>query len=129
MSTGASLEPTALPGLPTDDDQPVFASPWEAQIFALVVGLHQQGCFSWPEWTECLSEEIAALRTKDEADLGDSYYRLWVIVLERILTDKSIVYSDDIQNRATKWRKAYLNAPHGLPVLLASADRHPAENG
>ena len=128
MSTDAFLERSALPGLSTDDDQPVFASPWEAQIFALVVGLHQQGCFSWPEWTECLSAEIAALRTKSEADLGDSYYRLWVIVLERILTGKSIVCSDDIQNCATKWRKAYLNTPHGLPVLLESADGHPAAN-
>ena len=123
MSTVFCPEDAALPGLPMDDDQPVFASPWEAQIFALVVGLHQQGCFSWPEWAECLSAEIAALHTK-----GDSYYRLWVTVLERILTGKSIVCSDDIQNRATKWRKAYLNTPHGMPVLLASADGHPAEN-
>jgi len=128
MSTVFCPEDAALPGLPMDDDQPVFASPWEAQIFALVVGLHQQGCFSWPEWAECLSAEIAALHTKGETDLGDSYYRLWVIVLERILTGKSIVCSDDIQNRATKWRKAYLNTPHGMPVLLASADGHPAEN-
>ncbi len=128
MNTGFCPEDAALPGLPMDDDQPVFASPWEAQIFALVVGLHQQGCFSWPEWAECLSAEIAALHTKGEADLGDSYYRLWVTVLERILTGKSIVCSDDIQNRAIQWRKACLNTPHGMPVLLASADGHPAEN-
>ena len=126
MSTGAYLDASALPG---ERNGPVFANPWQAQIFALVVGLHQRGCFSWGEWTETLSAEIAAAREndsidskKEEADPGDSYYRMWVITLERILTSKTIVYSDDIQNRVSAWRNAYLNTPHGNPVTLSMTE-------
>ena len=100
MSAGSCPPASALPG---DRNEPVFANPWQAQIFALVVGLHQRGCFSWGEWTETLSAEIAAARDngendsidskKEEADPGDSYYRMWVITLERILSN---MYTPDI---------------------------------
>jgi hypothetical protein len=79
-----------------------------------------------------LSTEIAAVGDKEEsnsddsrqeeADPGDSYYRLWVTVLERILANKTIVYSDDVQNRVNEWRNAYLNTPHGNLVTLSRAD-------
>ena len=45
----------ALPGLADDGSGPVFASPWQPEIFSLVVGLLESGCFSWNEWAErCL---------------------------------------------------------------------------
>ena len=48
------------PGLPLgDDNAPVFAEPWMAQAFAMVLTLHQRGLFSWPEWAEALSAAIA----------------------------------------------------------------------
>ena len=31
-----------LPGLPRDETGPVFAEPWQAQAFALVVKLHEK---------------------------------------------------------------------------------------
>ena len=38
------------PGLPLgDDNAPVFAEPWMAQAFAMVLQLHQTGLFTWPE--------------------------------------------------------------------------------
>ena len=43
-----------LPGLPRDDDGPVFREPWEAQAFALAVALHERGVFTWPEWAQAL---------------------------------------------------------------------------
>ena len=47
-----------MPDLPSFDEAPVFAEPWEAQAFALVVELHKQGAFSWIEWAETLSGVI-----------------------------------------------------------------------
>ena len=41
---------SALPRLPRDDGEPVFAEPWQAQAFALAVKLSEQGHFSWKEW-------------------------------------------------------------------------------
>ena len=31
-------------------EPPVFAAPWEAQTFALVVSLHDAGLFTWSDW-------------------------------------------------------------------------------
>jgi hypothetical protein len=41
-------------------DEPVFREPWEAQAFAMTVLLHQQGLFTWTEWAQALSAQIAA---------------------------------------------------------------------
>ncbi len=132
MSVDSYSDASDLPGLSGDGSEPVFANPWQAQIFALVVGLHQRGCFSWDEWTETLSTEIAAApdngendndnSNRKESDPGDSYYRMWVIALERLLVNKTVVYSDDIQNRVNEWRSAYLNTPHGSPVTLSRVE-------
>ena len=132
MSAGPYSDASDLPGLSSDGDEPVFANPWQAQIFALVVGLHQSGCFSWGEWTTALSIEIAVASAngendnnnanKEGSDPGDAYYRMWVIALERLLMNKAIVFSGDIQNRVNAWRNAYLNTPHGSPVTLSRAD-------
>jgi len=117
---------TVLPGLADDGSGPVFASPWQAQIFSLVVGLHESGCFSWNEWAEALSREIAedssggadGVMTHEEIDPSDSYYGLWVSTLEQILARKTILDSDEVRERVAQWREAYLNTPHGAPVTL-----------
>ena len=127
----------ALPGLADDGSGPVFASPWQAQIFSLVVGLHESGCFSWNEWAEALSREIAedsnsgadGVKTDEENDPSDSYYRLWVSALEQILADKTILDSDEVRERVTQWRDAYLNTPHGAPVTLSMADEQNGQPG
>jgi len=132
VSAGPYSDASDLPGLSSDGDEPVFANPWQAQIFALVVGLHQRGCFSWGEWTEILSTEIAAASANGENDNnnankvesgpGDAYYRMWVIALERLLMNKTIANWGDIQNRVNAWRNAYLITSHGSPVTLSRAD-------
>ena len=121
------MNTTVLPGLADDGSGPVFASPWQAQIFSLVVGLHESGCFSWNEWAEALSREIAedssggadGVMTHEEIDPSDSYYGLWVSTLEQILARKTILDSDEVRERVAQWREAYLNTPHGAPVTLS----------
>tara|TARA_Y100001934_G_C12286609_1_gene742652 strand:+ start:1095 stop:1496 length:402 start_codon:yes stop_codon:yes gene_type:complete len=132
VSTDTCPDASALPGLPGDGNEPVFANPWQAKIFALVVGLHQRGCFSWGEWNETLSTEIIAERDKElthrddksqkKADPGDSYYRLWVTALERVLSSKTMVRSDEIERRVVEWRSAYRNTPHHKAVTLSKVE-------
>ena len=137
MRTAPQINMTSLPGLADDGSGPVFASPWQAQIFSLVVGLHESGCFSWNEWAEALSREIAedsnsgadGVKTHEENAPSDSYYRLWVSALEQILADKTILDSDEVRERVTQWRDAYLNTPHGAPVTLSMADEQNGQPG
>ncbi len=127
----------ALAGLADDVLGSVFASPWQAEIFSLVAGLHKSGCFSWNEWTEALSREIAedsdsgadGATTEEETNPSDSCYRLWVSALERILADKVLLDSDEVRERVVQWREAYLNTPHGRPVMLSMAGEQNRQPG
>lgn len=113
----------ALPALPRDDEGPVFAEPWEAQAFAMTLRLHEQGAFTWPEWTEALSGEIRAARDRGDPDLGDTYYQHWLAALEKLTFAKGLVARAETEQRKQDWRRAYLNTPHGQPIDLAAAGR------
>ncbi len=89
----------ALTGLPLDEDGPVFREPWQAQAFAMVLKLHEQGLFTWPEWAEQLNKAIADARAEGDPDLGNTYYRHWLAALEKITTDKGLVTADILANR------------------------------
>ena len=74
-----------LPGLPRDGDMPVFNDPWEARAFAMVLALHERGLFTWPQWAAALSRQIALAQERGDADLGDTYYRHWLLALESLV--------------------------------------------
>jgi nitrile hydratase accessory protein len=94
-----------MPELPLDEEGPVFREPWEAQAFALVLKLHEGGCFTWPEWVDYLSQEIAAAKRRGEPDLGDTYYRHWLAALEKLVQAKGLAKHDELTAR-----QAYIEA-------------------
>jgi nitrile hydratase accessory protein len=104
----------ALPRLPRDAEGPVFAEPWQAQAFALTLKLHEAGAFTWPEWAQALSAELA----KDPADDGSRYYEHWVAALERLATGRNLAAASELTARKGAWKDAYLRTPHGQPVSL-----------
>ncbi len=110
----------ALPEQPRDGDGPVFAEPWEAQAFALTLKLHEAGHFTWSEWATTLGAEIEAARARGDPDLGDTYYQHWLAALERLAAEKGLVRRDDLDARKAAWKRAFLNTPHGKPILLAA---------
>lgn len=107
-----------LPGLPRDEDGPVFAAPWQAQAFAMTVRLYQQGAFTWPEWAECLSREIAGAAERGDPDLGDTYYDHWLAALEKIVAEKGLIAREELANRRDAWDRAARATPHGQPIVL-----------
>ena len=107
MST-ASLKGLQLaPGQPSDQQGPVFTTPWEASAFAIVVKLFEAGHFTWPEWVECLSKEIAKAEAEhlpgdhdhDAPDAGSEYYHHWFAALERMIVEKNIMVKAVIDER------------------------------
>jgi hypothetical protein len=58
----------ALPWVPQDKGEPVFAEPWQAQAFALAVKLSEQGHFTWKEWAASLANELNAVRKDADTD-------------------------------------------------------------
>ena len=104
----------ALPRLPRDAAGPVFAEPWQAQAFALVLSLHEAGRFSWPDWAAALSAELAC----DPGDDGSRYYEHWVAALESLVTGRALAGADELEVRKRAWAAAYARTPHGRPVAL-----------
>lgn len=78
----------AVPGLPRDEDGAVFAAPWEAKAFALIVLLHQRGHFEWQAWVQALAAEVAQDRSRD---LATPYYLLWLTAAEQLVTARGLL--------------------------------------
>lgn len=103
---------------PTDDQEPVFREPWEAQAFGMAVALSDRGVFTWKEWTQHLADEIAAARARGEVDDGSRYYHYWLAALEKIVAEKSLVGTDELLTRKREWDRAARATPHGQPIVL-----------
>lgn len=100
-----------IPFIPTSADaELVFNHPWEAKAFALVVQLHQQGHYSWPEWAERLSREIAAAGAHDD---GSGYYLLWLSAAEKLVAEKALCDGAELGAR-----KQMLEAAQGGPAPI-----------
>ena len=101
-----------------DEQQPVFAEPWEAHAFAIAVKLSEKGLFKWSEWSDALAEEIKEAKEQGNPDFGNTYYQFWLSALETILLKNNILKKSDLKSMMEQWRRAYLSTPHGNPVKL-----------
>lgn len=109
-------------GLPDAQDGPVFNAPWEASVFAIAVSLSEAGHFTWPEWVERYSAEIAKEEARHKPGETVSYYSAWLRALETIVTDRHILDDHAIERRHVHLRT---NPPphdhdaHREPVCIA----------
>ena len=117
MSAGPSAED--LPKLPWEaEDGPVFKEPWQASAFAMAVTLSESGAFTWSEWVDYLSAEIAAAKRSGDPDLGDRYYEHWLRALEKLVIDKGLGSEAELAGLRHDWTEAAIHTPHGQPVAL-----------
>jgi len=112
----------AVPGLPINDDGPVFREPWEAQAFAMAVALRERGVFTATEWAETLGAEIKRAQVAGDPDRGDTYYRHWLAALERIVAIKRLSDAKTLQRYSDAWSHAARRTPHGTPIELKPVD-------
>lgn len=80
-----------LEGLPLENGEPVFKAPWQAKTFAMTLQLYESGFFTWSEWAETLSGNIAAFEQTQQLHGSDDYYSLWQDSLEQLLVNKGLV--------------------------------------
>ena len=111
------------PLFPRDEEGPVFAEPWQAQAFAIVVQLSAVGHFTWTEWTSALGEQLQAATKRGEPEDGSRYFEYWVAALENLVADKKLTDLTALTERKEAWIDAYLNTPHGQPVELGAKFR------
>ncbi|CAN7372609.1 nitrile hydratase accessory protein [Phyllobacterium sp. LjRoot231] len=102
-------------GIPANGDAPVFAEPWQAEAFAMVVALHDRGLFTWEEWANALSVKIKRPGALDDAS---DYYHCWLEALELLIASKNVADKHDIDQLAAAWQRAAHATPHGQPITL-----------
>lgn len=112
----------AVPGVPRDEDGPVFREPWEAQAFAMALALHEKGLFTWNEWAAALAEEIKRAQAAGDADSGETYYRHWLATLENLVAEKNVASHDMLRRYRDAWDHAADRTPHGSPIVLKPED-------
>jgi nitrile hydratase accessory protein len=118
-------------------DEPVFREPWEAQAFAMTVLLHQQGLFTWTEWAQALTAQVAADEpgprvTEVAAPVNHaavpqqrpekSYYQHWLAALETLVASKGLSSPEELTRYQRAWANAAHRTPHGVSIDLLSED-------
>ncbi len=105
MSEGLQLPPANLPedmDIPLGSDgDPVFAEPWEARVFALVVCAHDQGRFEWKDFQQLLIDEISHSEAHGEAR---SYYLNWALAAEKLFESLGSMQRSDVDQRVSDLR-------------------------
>ncbi|HHU09487.1 MAG TPA: nitrile hydratase accessory protein [Intrasporangiaceae bacterium] len=99
--------------LPPRGDEQVFAEPWQAQVFAMTVVLHERGLFTWPQWAQRLGRHVAS-----GASDGSDYYHRWADALEELLDDLAVASTADVAEVTQAWHQAAARTPHGRPIEL-----------
>jgi nitrile hydratase accessory protein len=114
-------QPAWFPGAAGGDDA-VFAEPWEARAFAMVVSLHERGLYTWAEWADALATRIRAAQAAGDRDTGDTYYHHWLGALEDLLACKGIGSPAETARWRDVWQHAANRTPHGKPIELQADD-------
>lgn len=99
--------------LPPRGDEQVFEAPWQAQVFAMTVTLHERDVFTWPEWADVLGRHVA-----HGAGDGSDYYERWADALQEILQTRGVVTATDVGRLTRAWHDAAARTPHGTPIEL-----------
>jgi nitrile hydratase accessory protein len=120
--TAARRATEAIPGIPRDEEGPVFREPWEAQAFSMALALHERGVFTWPEWAATLADEIKRAQAAGDPDTGETYYQHWLAALERLVAEKNIASRETLTRYRDAWDRAADRTPHGKPIELLPHD-------
>lgn len=126
MKSTSSTQGDALvsvPSIPRDQEGPVFSAPWQAEVFAITLSLHEQDVFKWSEWADMLSTKIKEAQDLGDPDLGDTYYHHWLTALEQMIINKNIGANGQLRQLYNAWDEAAQSTPHGQAIELAQADR------
>jgi nitrile hydratase accessory protein len=97
---------------------PVFAEPWQARAFALMLRLRERGHFTATEWSAALGKELNNTAQPDRPEEASHYYQHWLAALESLVLAKGLTDPQSLTERKEAWANAYRRTPHGKPVEL-----------
>jgi nitrile hydratase accessory protein len=103
---------------PEPASTPVFAEPWQARAFALMLRLRERGHFTATEWSAALGKELNNITAAGSPAEASDYYQHWLAALESLVLAKGLTDTQSLTERKEAWANAYRRTPHGKPVEL-----------
>jgi nitrile hydratase accessory protein len=85
---------------PRSNGELVFAEPWESRAFGLAMSLNASGVFEWEDFRRQLITAVADAEREATDDEPYSYYRCWLLALERVLDAGGVVSTEQLRVRA-----------------------------
>lgn len=97
-------------------EEPTFPTPWAARAFAMTLALHEQGQFTWPEWSEKLAEFVN--RDQDNTYDSETYWVNWLGALCAMVAERGLGSPGELNDLIGAWRQVAEETPHGEPLDL-----------
>jgi len=96
---------------PRKNGELIFEAPWESRAFGMAMVLHQKSAYTWPEFSSRLATEISAQAEDSQAERvlpvppgsGAIYYKRWLSSLEKLLVEKGILLTDELEARTAEF--------------------------
>jgi nitrile hydratase accessory protein len=85
---------------PRANGELVFAEPWQSRAFGLAMALNAGGVFEWEDFRQQLIAAIAEAEREATDEEPFSYYRCWLLALERVLDAGRVVSAEQLRARA-----------------------------
>ncbi len=80
--------------------QILFSREWEGRAFGIALALSKQGHFEWEDFRQQLIASISEWEGEHAKDDPSwDYYQRWMIALERVLVDRKLVSTHEIEKR------------------------------
>ena len=92
--------------LPRSNGELVFEAPWEGRAFGIAVALNEDGRYDWSEFQDRLANEIAEA---ERTNAPSTYYERWLSSLERLVLDKGMLTTEEIERRASEYASGQRN--------------------
>lgn len=98
-----------------------FEQQWHAQVLAMANGLIEARHITPDTWAQALGAALRDGEALGRPDTDESYYLAALSALQTVTTQHSVISAEDVEGRKSAWESAYLNTPHGAPVMLKNA--------
>jgi nitrile hydratase accessory protein len=127
LADALDVEGPAAP--PRQNGELVFQAPWESRVFGVTMALFQRGAFDWEEFRELLIDEIGKSDRQTRAEYetvapvepvegedsaeASNYYASWHAALERLLAQKGLCASAELDDRYDAFAARPAGHEHG----------------
>lgn len=100
------------------DGEPLFTEAWQAQLLAMVDQMITDGLIPASLWSETLGQKLRDAIAEGKPDDIETYYSAALAAFETLLEQLPLLSMQSVDDTQKAWEQAYLNTPHGQPVIL-----------